>query len=120
MSEIKSESLETMAILEASNLLRAIAEPRPVGDSVKAAIRRAARKVGLTFSRAKSIWYGDAHTISSVEMDALRKQVGQYETAAHNLRIIDEDFYSSQIDDLERIARELRHLVGTRTCELEQ
>lgn len=42
MSENLSEKLEMSSIAEASDLIRRAAEPRPVGDSVKAAISRAA------------------------------------------------------------------------------
>jgi len=98
------------SLAEASNLIRRAAEPRPVGDSVKAAISRAARKLNLTFARAKSIWYGEAHRIDVVEMDALRNQADTYETVANNLRIQDEDFHRAQIDALEHFARVLRRM----------
>ena len=113
MSENLSEKLEMSSIAEASDLIRRAAEPRPVGDSVKAAISRAARKLGLTFSRAKSIWYGEAHRIDANEMDALRKQAGIYEAVAFNLRVQDEDFHRAQIDALEHVARVLRNMGRT-------
>lgn len=113
MSEKLSEFSEMSSLAEASNLIRRVAEPRPVGDSVKAAISRAARKLGLTFSRAKSIWYGEAHRIEAAEMDALRKQAGIYETVANNLRNSDEDFHRAQIDALEHFASVLRGLGRT-------
>jgi hypothetical protein len=40
-------------------------------------IRRAARKVGLTEARAKSIWYREARVIRAHEIDALRKTSGE-------------------------------------------
>jgi hypothetical protein len=60
-------------IEEARNLVRSCAEPRPVGDSVKVAIDRAADRLGFTYSRTKDIWYGDARRIDAREMDILRR-----------------------------------------------
>ena len=57
----------------AAALLRQVAEPRPVGDSVKAAIRRAAKRLGFGFRRTKTIWYGETNRIGAEEMDALRR-----------------------------------------------
>lgn len=72
---------------EAATLLREIAEPRPVGDTVKTAITRAARRVSpfldqaLSYSRAEDIWRREARRISVAEMDAIR--------AAHQARARD-------------------------------
>lgn len=66
------------AVCEASDLLRAISEPCPPGDSVKAAINRAARRVSKFMAqpmrpgRAEDIWRKEARSIRSEEMDALR------------------------------------------------
>jgi hypothetical protein len=68
------------AVVEASTLLKRAAEPRPVGDNIKAAISRAADRVtkfmppkkAMTFSRAEDIWRQEARTIKSEEMDAIR------------------------------------------------
>lgn len=57
---------------EAAMRLRQIAEPRPVGDSVKAAISRAAVRVGIPAERAKALWYGEARLVRAEEMDAIR------------------------------------------------
>jgi hypothetical protein len=60
------------SIDEAQTLVRRCAEPRPAGDQVKAAIRRASRRLGLPFTRTRDIWYGDARRIDAEEMDRLR------------------------------------------------
>jgi uncharacterized protein YceH (UPF0502 family) len=57
---------------EASSLLRALVTPPAPGESVKALIRRAGRRAGLTFSRAKKLWYSEARAIRAEEMDAIR------------------------------------------------
>jgi len=64
---------ETSAIDEAQILVRRCAEPRPVGDNVKAAIVRASRRLGFPFTRTKDIWYRNARRIDATEMDQLRR-----------------------------------------------
>ena len=78
MSEIPSEKSErgiaVSALREASVLVRKVAEPRPIGDSVKAAINRASRRLGFHVSRTKDIWYENARRIHAEEIDALRRE----------------------------------------------
>ncbi|MBZ9939169.1 hypothetical protein LB518_22925 [Mesorhizobium sp. BR1-1-16] len=65
--------------VEAASLLRSIAEPRPVGDTVKSAINRAARRVSAFLQepmrpgRAEDIWRGEARIIRAEEIDAIRR-----------------------------------------------
>ena len=61
------------SIDEAQTLVRRCAEPRLPGDSVKAAIRCASRRLGLSFTRTRDLWYGDARRIDAAEMDRLRQ-----------------------------------------------
>jgi hypothetical protein len=107
MSEFSSERSEMSSAAEASSLIRMAAEPRQTGDSVKAAIRRAAHRLGLTFTRAKNIWYGEARRIDAHEMDALRALANKYARIATALRHTDEDFYGPQADALEYWANRL-------------
>lgn len=60
------------ASTEASDLLKRLAEPASPGAHIETLIRGVARKVGLTFSRAKALWYQEAAVVRSEEMDALR------------------------------------------------
>jgi hypothetical protein len=69
------------AIDEAQNLVRRCAEPRPPGDSVKAATRRASQRLEIPFSRTRDIWYGDARRIDAEEMDRLRHGAEKAELA---------------------------------------
>lgn len=123
-SEFLTEKLEAMsAVDEASTLLRKIAEPRPVGDSVKSAITRAARRVSalfpLSMSRAEDIWRKEARLIRAEEMDAIRRladrrivEEAQRERSELERRISrleallvqDEDFYRSGLDALREMA----------------
>jgi hypothetical protein len=58
---------------EFSAIVREAAEPREAGDSVKAAIGRAARRLGLSHGRARGLWYGDARVaVRADEADRLR------------------------------------------------
>jgi hypothetical protein len=50
-----------------SQALKELAEPRPVGDSIKAAIVRAARIAGLPYPRAFNVWYDRARRIDDFE-----------------------------------------------------
>ena len=112
-SEILSENSEMSSVVEATTLIRRAAEPRPVGDSVKGAIRRAAYRIGFSFTRTKDIWYGDARRIDAEEMDALRKLAARYAAIAETLRHQDEDFYRTQADALEHWANRLSGLNRT-------
>lgn len=68
------------AIDHAALMMQQIAEPRPVGDKVKAAITRAAKAVNhflsdedrLSYGRAEDIWRREARRIDAGEMDAIR------------------------------------------------
>jgi hypothetical protein len=74
-------SSHASSIEEAQTLVRRCAEPRPAGDQVKAAIRRASRRLGLPFTRTRDIWYGDARRIDAEEMDRLRQGAENAELA---------------------------------------
>lgn len=128
MSEIRTEKSEVVsmsAVAEASALLRQIAEPRPVGDSVKAAVRRASRRVAAFIpphwtrwhvGRAEDIWHRQARGVWAEELDAIRRaaDVRIVEEARHEraaladriarleaaLRLSDEDFHRPDLDAL--------------------
>ena len=69
------------SIDEAQAHVRRCAEPRPAGDIVKAAIRRASQRLDIPFSRTRYIWYGDARRIDAEEMDRLRRGAEKAELA---------------------------------------
>jgi len=58
--------------VEASELMRRMAEPAPAGAHVQTLIRDVARELGMRFSRAKALWYGEARVVRAEEMDAIR------------------------------------------------
>jgi hypothetical protein len=66
---------------ESRFLARKCAEPRPAGDTTKAAILRSSHRLQLPFSRIKNIWYGEARRIDAKEMDRLRRVADEAELA---------------------------------------
>ena len=78
---MSSNSSYASSIDEAQTLVRRCAEPRPAGDIVKAAIRRASQRLEMPFSRTRNIWYGDARRIDAEEMDRLRRGAEKAELA---------------------------------------
>lgn len=103
-------------LCEASVLVKRAAEPRVIGDSVKAAIARAANKLRWRYSRTKDIWYARARRIDAHEMDALRKeaakQAAKYERIANAMVTTDPEFFGEDIAALVHTARALRRSVG--------
>ena len=130
IGEVRKGGVEMSALAEASWLVRQAAEPRPVGDSVKAAIRRAAHRLGFSYSRTKDIWYADARRIDAHEMDALRRkarerdqeEIARVEAVAAVDRLValrealaqaDENFNQPYVAALDDVLRSMGCPVGT-------
>jgi hypothetical protein len=74
-----------MTSLPVEAALRELADPRPGGDRVKAAIDRAAKRAGLSYWRAFDIWYGKARRVEEFERDAISEALNKKrEEAARN------------------------------------
>lgn len=74
-----------------SQAMKELAEPRPVGDSVKAAIVRVARITGIPYPRSFNIWYGrarriDAHEAALIEQALQTKREEEVRNEIHDLR----------------------------------
>lgn len=84
-----SVETELNARVEAQSLIRSLAEPCPAGDSVKAAIVRAWRKLpNWTFNRVIDVWKADPRiAIKADEIDQLRSVARKREekAASHEL-----------------------------------
>ena len=140
MQEKSSKSAEISFVsagAEAAFRLRRIAEPRPVGDRVKEAITRAAKRAGLPASRVENLWYGEARSIRAEEMDAIRRADAAREAkeqsardqavalgalfagVADRLRTQDEDFHRADIAALVEAARRLGALDSPLVAEPE-
>ena len=71
-------------------------------QSVKGRIRRASRLTGLSFSRVRSLWYGEARSILAHEADLIRARAGtQARTHAREARR-DEDGIKTELALLRR------------------
>lgn len=57
---------------EAQQIVRMAAEPWAAGDGIKAGIDRAARRLNLSYRRARTFWYGAHCAVLAAEMDQLR------------------------------------------------
>src|ERR1700722_14019305 len=95
------------ASCEAQSLLQKYISPPIAGESMKVRIARAARKVGLTYSRTGKLWYGNARRVDAVEIDLLR--------AAARAKAALKNVENDSGKDLQSIINELR----TRIAEVE-
>ena len=71
-SRSKDADMSSTISTEMQAILRMAAEPASPGESVKAAINRAARRLQLGYRRARAIWYEEARIITAEEADRLR------------------------------------------------
>jgi hypothetical protein len=63
---------DTAIASEMQSITRNAAGPWQPGDSVKAAIGRAARALGINYRRARSFWYGESVAVRATEADRMR------------------------------------------------
>jgi hypothetical protein len=67
------EGAVTDAVLfEMRDIVMDAALPVEQGESVKVRIARASRRLGLSFSRVRTFWYGTARSVHAFEADKLR------------------------------------------------
>ena len=104
------------AIAEAQALVRRCAEPRPAGDLVKAAIRRASQRLDMPFSRTRDIWYGDARRIDAQEMDRLRQAA--FRTQFTNAIAGIETLRNQMLESRSEAARQVAAGLNAALCEL--
>lgn len=112
----KNRRSESMSTAVAQELIRKVASPREPGESVKASIGKAARRLSWTWNRAKDVWYGDGRIkISADELAQLRTKAQTKEAVGNDIvaRIerlealmlsTDAEFYSEQISHLRSLA----------------
>jgi hypothetical protein len=58
---------------EAARLVRLVAEPATIGESIKSCITRAASRLDWDVARTQAIWRREARRIDAFEMDKLRE-----------------------------------------------
>lgn len=90
MSQNPCEKPMTAASIssEMSAGLRQLSEPVRAGDSIKALIGKAARRAGMSYSRAYECWYGRAK-VRAEEMDRVRSLLQAKEQEAINVEIVE-------------------------------
>lgn len=64
---------------EISALLRQLASPVEAGESVKACIRRASMRSGLSFNQTKKCWYREYRSIPAHIADQIRERAADHE-----------------------------------------
>jgi len=67
---------------EIARLLRRLADPVVAGESVKACIRRASTRAGLSYGQTKRCWYKEMRNIPAHVADEIRERA-----AAHDRRL---------------------------------
>lgn len=67
---------------EISRLLKKLADPVTAGESVKACIRRASMRAGLTYGQTRKYWYREIRNIPAFVADDIREKA-----AAHDRRL---------------------------------
>ena len=104
--------------------LRELSEPWEMGDKIKAAIDRAARRSGLSYWRTFDLWYGKARRIEQYEINAVvaelaEKKRQETRNEFHELKTrlailesrllqVDSDFHRETADQIGRQVRGAR------------
>jgi hypothetical protein len=111
--------------LETAQALRQLAEPSPVGDRIKCAIGRAARRAGLSYWRTYDLWYGKARRVDAIEVAKIKAaRVGRsqgdareyfewartLDALAERASRVDEEFARPYADAMRDLARNARRL----------
>lgn len=106
---------------EIATLLRRLADPVAAGDSVKACIRRASVRAGLTYGQTKKCWYREVSTIPAHVADQIRERAAAHDRklkasmveALCAMQQSDPDFYRSAIESLSEALLPSGNVAGT-------
>lgn len=113
--EILSKARPMQSVAEMSSLVRLAAQPDIPGEGRARMIARAARRLGLSFRRAKAFVYEEAKRVEADEWRTARAEavsvIAKLESRIEALRCIDPDFYCHEIAHIERTIAGVRHLV---------
>ena len=105
---------------EMSVLLRRLADPAVAGESVKACIRRAATRAGLTYCQTKKLWYRETRNIPAYVADEIRERAARHDRelkraalqALVTMQEVDPEFYRSCIEALGQMVLSNSHSDG--------
>jgi hypothetical protein len=108
------------------DLVAAAAGPRLEHDTRASWLQRAADNAGVSFRKAKAMFYGEVVNPNGKTAKKFREAAGrnearnlasQFESLAHSLNVRDADFHSNEIVTLLSAARSLRGLDRSGTDE---
>lgn len=93
---------------EISGLLKRLADPVQAGESVKACIRRASMRAGLTYGQTKRCWYREMTNIPAYLADHIRGKAAEHDRklkhaafkAVVALQDSDPEFYRRCIEEM--------------------
>jgi len=110
--------LEKVAKMSARALMIDLVGRPPMHGEQKRWLDEAAKKLGVSFRTARSLWLGAITNENNLALKRLRERAqqeaarrevqqlaSQYARIAGGMRATDSDFYRSEIDRLERLAR---------------
>ena len=60
-----------------SEMREAVKEAMPPGERIQRGLETAARRLGITYSRAWALWYGKARRVDAHEADNVRRRLVQ-------------------------------------------
>lgn len=109
-----SEDFSSAVNDEISALLKRLAEPVEAGDNVKACIRRAAERSGLTFNQARHGWYREWKNIPAHVAEQVRKRAAEHDRELKHATLqtllamqkSDPEFYREAVETLGALLRD--------------
>ncbi|MGM4967409.1 hypothetical protein AB7714_28205 [Tardiphaga sp. 1201_B9_N1_1] len=130
----KSERMRSVALSEASGLLREIAGPRLAGESIKSVFRRLSDEIeDWAYGRVRAVWYSDprvrvksaeveqlkliahrnaAQKVDVNDLDELRATVQRLAKYEALLQRIDADFFGPEVSATRSQAGQARGFLG--------
>jgi hypothetical protein len=104
---------------EICRLLKEIAGKASAGETEDVLIRRAAYRVGITYSKARAYWYLDARRVDSEHMDAARAKAPSKEVIAA-IAAVESVWLTPSLENtvaaVEAVARVAGEILGRLPC----
>ena len=104
---------DTALLEEMSGLVREAAEPRPAGDTIKAARRRAAHVLRMPERRVRRFWYREPlTTVGASEYLETRRRIEEKRRRERRLRAQLAAIEAQRQDNLDALVEDARKLLG--------
>lgn len=101
-------------VMSVRELVALVAGPRAWSDTRQSWIARAARRAGISYRQAKSLFYGEItdrnHRSARLMRDAAQELAARYESIAAGMGAVDADFFEQDRAALIQLSRALRNL----------